>query len=209
MTQLIPQGGQTLHTTCQCWTLYRKDGVVVRVTEHDTPLLIAGEAYTPGALIETSQFTLTSDFSAGEASVEGAIDSEAISNDDIVAGLWDGARVEIFRVDWRNATRLGHIWTGTFGQIVHEGERFSVRLLSQKAQFLNLVGRAYTRQCDAVLGDARCGIDTLAPEFSGLSCDQHFETCTGTFANAANFRGFPHMPGSDFLLAGPNAQTQS
>lgn len=30
-------------------------------------------------------------------------------------------------------------------------------------------------------------------------CDKHFETCRAKFANAENFRGFPHMPGNDFI----------
>ena len=34
-------------------------------------------------------------------------------------------------------------------------------------------------------------------------CDKHLTTCTGKFANAVNFRGFPHMPGNDFMLSGP------
>lgn len=31
-------------------------------------------------------------------------------------------------------------------------------------------------------------------------CDKRFETCRDKFANALNFRGFPHMPGNDFAL---------
>jgi uncharacterized phage protein (TIGR02218 family) len=31
-------------------------------------------------------------------------------------------------------------------------------------------------------------------------CDKQFSTCAAKFANASNFRGFPHMPGSDFVL---------
>jgi uncharacterized phage protein (TIGR02218 family) len=31
-------------------------------------------------------------------------------------------------------------------------------------------------------------------------CDRRFSTCTGRFANAANFRGEPHLPGNDLLL---------
>ncbi len=30
-------------------------------------------------------------------------------------------------------------------------------------------------------------------------CDKTFETCRGRFDNAANFRGFPHMPGNDYV----------
>ncbi|MYZ50339.1 baseplate hub protein [Propylenella binzhouense] len=32
-------------------------------------------------------------------------------------------------------------------------------------------------------------------------CDKRLATCRDRFANVANFRGFPHMPGNDFVLA--------
>jgi uncharacterized phage protein (TIGR02218 family) len=31
-------------------------------------------------------------------------------------------------------------------------------------------------------------------------CDKQFATCRDRFANAVNFRGFPHMPGNDWLV---------
>ncbi|BAT61219.1 hypothetical protein GJW-30_1_03776 [Variibacter gotjawalensis] len=34
-------------------------------------------------------------------------------------------------------------------------------------------------------------------------CDKRFETCRDRFANAVNFRGFPHIPGNDFLVRYP------
>ncbi|PLX39065.1 MAG: beta tubulin [Hyphomicrobiales bacterium] len=34
-------------------------------------------------------------------------------------------------------------------------------------------------------------------------CDKCFETCIAKFANTENFRGFPHMPGNDFVLSYP------
>jgi uncharacterized phage protein (TIGR02218 family) len=36
-------------------------------------------------------------------------------------------------------------------------------------------------------------------------CDKSFATCTGRFANAANFRGEPHLPGMDLLTRYPGA----
>lgn len=36
-------------------------------------------------------------------------------------------------------------------------------------------------------------------------CDKRFATCTGRFANAANFRGEPHLPGMDLLTRYPGA----
>jgi uncharacterized phage protein (TIGR02218 family) len=32
-------------------------------------------------------------------------------------------------------------------------------------------------------------------------CDKRFTTCREKFANGINFRGFPHMPGTDFITA--------
>ena len=36
-------------------------------------------------------------------------------------------------------------------------------------------------------------------------CDKHIATCRSKFANVVNFRGFPHMPGNDFVIAYPNS----
>lgn len=36
-------------------------------------------------------------------------------------------------------------------------------------------------------------------------CDKRFVTCRDRFANGANFRGFPHIPGNDFVIAAPEA----
>ncbi|MCB1522105.1 MAG: DUF2163 domain-containing protein [Hyphomicrobiaceae bacterium] len=32
-------------------------------------------------------------------------------------------------------------------------------------------------------------------------CDKHISTCKAKFANVINFRGFPHMPGNDFVTS--------
>ena len=36
-------------------------------------------------------------------------------------------------------------------------------------------------------------------------CDKTFATCRDRFANTVNFRGFPHIPGNDFVVASPTA----
>lgn len=38
-------------------------------------------------------------------------------------------------------------------------------------------------------------------------CDKRFATCRDRFANAVNFRGFPHIPGNDFVLSYPRPST--
>jgi uncharacterized phage protein (TIGR02218 family) len=34
-------------------------------------------------------------------------------------------------------------------------------------------------------------------------CDKYFDTCVAKFNNAVNFRGFPHIPGNDFVMTYP------
>jgi uncharacterized phage protein (TIGR02218 family) len=35
-------------------------------------------------------------------------------------------------------------------------------------------------------------------------CDKRFATCRDRFGNGANFRGFPHIPGNDFVMSYPS-----
>lgn len=48
-------------------------------------------------------------------------------------------------------------------------------------------------------------LETAPQTGSGLTltagCDKLFATCKSRFANALNFRGFPHLPGSDFAYS--------
>lgn len=61
-------------------------------------------------------------------------------------------------------------------------------------------------------GTVRLGLFLPAPEpiivgdtFTVTAgCDKRFATCRDRFGNAANFGGFPHMPGNDFALSYPN-----
>lgn len=38
-------------------------------------------------------------------------------------------------------------------------------------------------------------------------CDKQFATCRDVFGNSANFRGFPHIPGNDFVISYPISGT--
>lgn len=38
-------------------------------------------------------------------------------------------------------------------------------------------------------------------------CDKQFATCRDVFGNATNFRGFPHIPGNDFVISYPISGT--
>lgn len=52
----------------------------------------------------------------------------------------------------------------------------------------------------AMVGDWVAVGDTLTVT---VGCDRRFATCRDRHGNAVNFRGFPHIPGSDYVLRHP------
>jgi len=140
-------------------------------------------------------------FSAGSAAVAGGLDDTAITEAEVEAGLYDGASVELWRVDWGRPDLKVRLWTATLGRIRREGVGFTAELDGPLAPLERVVGRTYGRDCDALLGDGRCRVDLEA--FPGAVCDKRWSTCVGVFANGANFQGFPDIPGDDFLTAAP------
>jgi hypothetical protein len=185
-------------TLCLCWKLSRADGYVLGLTEHDQALEVDGVTYGPGAAVGAGTFTQTADLKPGRAAAAGMLASDAIRADEIDAGLWDRCKVDVYRADWQRPDLGGiPIWTGFLSEISRsENGAFEAELVSLKAELERPVGRVLTRDCDAVLGDARCGASV-----DGRTCDQRFETCRDTFGNAENFRGFPHMPGIYYCSA--------
>ncbi|KDA02853.1 DUF2163 domain-containing protein [Hyphomonas oceanitis] len=190
-------------TTCLCWRLVRADGFALAVTEHDRALVVDGTTYQPGEALVAGQFTQSAALKPGQAAAGGALSHTAITEADLAAGLWDGAAVTVLRVDWERPEFFVCVWSGRLSEVTRGETAFQAELVSIKADLERPVGRVYARRCDAALGDARCGVDVEA--FPGVACYQRWETCRETFGNSANFRGFPHMPGADFVLARPAA----
>ena len=184
---------------CHAWIVIRADGARLGFTDHDRDLVVdgvtcrAGVGWSPGAG-ETA-----TGYAAGQNAALGVLDAAGITEADLAAGLYDGARVAALRVDWRAPSRLLRLWSATIAAVSREGEAFKATLAGPSADLERVAGRTFTRLCDARLGDARCGVTPPA----GGSCDKRWATCVGTFANGVNFRGFPTAPGEDFLTLYP------
>ncbi len=187
--------------TCLCWRLERPDGSVLAVTDHDKELTVAGVTYAPGAAFDPGSFGHSAAMMPAQASGSGALSHDGLSEADLAAGVWDGTRIDIVRAEWRAPFGHIHVWSGWISEIRRGAAGFEADLVSLKAGLERPVGRVFARACDAALGDDRCGV--VIEGASGLTCDHRFETCRDVFSNAQNFRGFPHMPGTDVLLLGP------
>lgn len=194
----IESGAATL---CHVWLLRRADGVERGFTDHDQDLTVESVPCRAASGWNAGAADSAVGLSAGSAAVAGSLDHAGIRDEDVAVGLYDGARVALWRVDWIRPDLRVLLWTATLTRIRREGASFVAELEGPLAKLGRVVGRTYGRTCDALLGDARCRADLTA--FPGLDCDKRWATCVGGFANGINFQGFPDIPGDDFLTAAP------
>ncbi|WP_300543485.1 DUF2163 domain-containing protein [Maricaulis sp.] len=189
---------------CWCWRVTRRDGVVFGFTDHDRDLTFDGLTYTASSGFGGADVERECGFAPDQGAVAGALDADTVTAADIEAGLWAGARVETFRVDWSDPDQRVKTATAELGEIRRHDRRFEAELLGLAHKLETVTGRVFARRCDAELGDGRCGVDPDHPDFA-LGCDKAFATCRDRFSNTLNFRGFPYMVGNDVLQASPAA----
>ena len=256
-----------LTTLAFIWRIDRRDGITLGLTSHDRDLVIDGLTYRAAPGMIPSAIERQDGFDPDSIELSGALTSDAITQDDLAAGRWDGATLRVSAVNWDAPEddalflvrgELGMVETGEGG--------FSAELRGPAALLEAPVVEETTPECRAALGDRRCGVDMAArrrfarvvaasgmavtvdvsavdgayvagtlrwldgansgidsrvvassgaaltlrePPYFAVSpgtrveliegCDRRFSTCVNRFANAANFRGEPHLPGNDLL----------
>ena len=155
-------------TLATCWRLARRDGVVFRATDHDGDLAVDGETYRARAGYSRTAVASEAGLAVGNVDLEGVLDDAGLEADALRAGLYDGAEVRIFVVNWQDPSqgtlRLRRGWLGEV-MLSSEGQwRTELRGMSQVlAQRLI---EPYTPDCRADLGDARCGVAITDPEWT-------------------------------------------
>jgi uncharacterized phage protein (TIGR02218 family) len=264
-------------TLAWCWRITRNDGTKLGFTDHDRDLAFDGTAFEAATGFTASEIKDALGLSVDNLEVSSALKSDRLNEDDLAAGLYDDAIVEIWRVNWTDTDQRVLMRSGSLGEVRRSGAAFTAEVRGLAHYLQQPKGRLYQSACDADLGDVRCGIDLDNPAFrgagtvlaaasprlftaSGLAafaagwftrglvtftsganagrshevkrhtlagteatielwqpmasaisagdtftvtagCDKQLATCKARFANAANFRGFPHMPGPDYILA--------
>lgn len=268
-------GGAT--TLCWCWRLLRRDGMTLGFTDHDRVLVFDGTTFEAMSGFTASEIKESVGLSVDNLEVAGALSSQSLNDDDLAAGLYDDAGIEIFRVNWADPTQRVLMRSGSIGEVKRSGTAFAAEVRGLAHYLQQPKGRLYQYGCDADLGDGRCGVDLSGAAFKGAGavtaltsarvfavsglgafagswfqrglltwstganaglsmeikrhensggavelelwqamaknvlagdqftitagCDKLFETCKTKFANVNNFRGFPHMPGNDFVTS--------
>lgn len=146
-----------------CWRLVRRDGVALGFTSHDRPLLADGLRHESRPGMSPSAVVLGDGVAADDMEVAGALSTGALTASDLLAGRWDGARLDLFLVDWRDPDG-GRQWLaqGTLGDVaVGTGADagFLAELIGPGAALAASVVETCSPECRAELGDARCRVD--------------------------------------------------
>lgn len=192
---------------CTCWIVTRSDGDRFGFTDHDRDLDWQGVTCRAGTGFGATGCAAEAGLAPDQAGLLGALDDGVLRAGDLEAGLWSGARVETWRVDWSADPPEGlKTGQGELGEVRRVDARFEAELLGLSHRLSRVTGRVFARRCDEVLGDERCGVAGDHPAFA-LGCDQRFATCRDRFSNTLDFRGFPYMVGNDVLQASPASET--
>jgi len=146
-------------TLCHCWRVERRDGRVFGFTDHDRPLTVAGQDYEPQSGFTQTEARASLGMAVDAVDVEGALSSDTLTEEDIAAGLFDGATVETLLVNWLQPGQFAPVRAAAIGRIVRADGRFVAELESRAASLDKPNGRYLRRNCDARLGDARCRVD--------------------------------------------------
>lgn len=159
-------GGAT--TLCYCWRITRRDGVIYGFSDHDKVLSFDGTDFVPESGAQGAAISASADLAVDNTALTGALSSSLLSSSllsaqDLAGGRYDGARVEIWRVNWAAPAQRLLMKAGVIGEITRTGDAFSAEMRGPAHALDQETGRVYQRQCDAQLGDGRCGVVLSSP----------------------------------------------
>lgn len=152
---------------CSCWKLVRTDGVTLGFTEHDIDLVIDGLTYQAASGFARTATRQTANSAQDNHDVFGIFDSAAISETDLAAGLYSGARVYHFEVDWTDPAGPKHkLDAGVIGPVTRNRAGFSATVMNLKDLLSQTIGKTYARSCWHTLGDAGCQVELLPDDWT-------------------------------------------
>lgn len=258
----------------KCYEIETKNGDVTRFTNLDKDIEIDGLVYYAAQSIDEDASQITSNVEYDNVTIEGIISSHNISENDLLNGKYDNAKISVFLVNYENV-ELGklYVFNGFIDSIECVDGKFTASLKSLSSKLDVNIVKLYSPVCRCGFCDGKCGLNASNYTFSGeityvenrqkfrtnsseitekesgyfnyglltftgggnlgesfeikyitdgsinlfrnvthelslgdtfqiiAGCDKEFDTCVSKFSNAINFRGEPHVPGTEFILS--------
>lgn len=169
-------------TLCTCWEIERRDGVIFRFTDLDIDLTVAGNLYKAAIGYNRTAVSNSGDLSVDNMDVEGLLDDDTITVEDMRAGLFNGAKIRVFVVDWtapeNGIMRVRRGWLGEV--LITPNGKFHTELRGMNQALSQKVGDVLSPECRADLGDGKCKVDIEDPVWAR----------TGTVSTVSDRRTF-------------------
>lgn len=179
---------QDVTTICKLWAITSPIlNSTIRLTSATRDVIRNDETYQSGALemsVLQLQRGLASDNAEASASFQ-----DAMTFDDLRAGLWNGSDVEIMDIDFLHPDDTpARRNVGTIGQISLKEDSFSVEFRGLTQKLAEPIGDVSSTICRAQLGDFRCQKSLTSFTHTGtVTAVTSREVCTVDVVQATDY----------------------
>ncbi len=147
----------------------RRDGGIVAFTDHDDDVSMDGVTYKADGSFSANALTQQANMKVKDFDIVGLLDSALIGEDDMKAGLFDHARIDVFIVNWADASQGAvQVRRGWLGEVAMRGGQYVASLRGLHDLLTRRVGETFTPECRFDCGDVRCGVNLVALTVSGV-----------------------------------------
>jgi uncharacterized phage protein (TIGR02218 family) len=172
----LPGIGEQYLSLARAWTVTLMDGTVLGFTDHDVDVTIDGVTYVARTGYTASAIETSAALNVDNLELDSLLESPSITEDELLAGRWDHAAVEIFLFNWRDPAGGKQILrTGRLGQVSASGAGFHAEIRGLMQQLQQSIGQVYQPGCRADFGDDKCKFDkasvTFAATLTAVSAD--------------------------------------
>jgi uncharacterized phage protein (TIGR02218 family) len=153
---------------CTIWMITRGDGEIFLFTDWDRDITYGGSVFESAISYTKMSDEVVAGLAPANADINGVLDSSAITEDDLISGLWDYAEVYVAKI---NPTLIGSgVYSpvrGHIGKVSTDSPAFFSEFLGLSKALDRNVGRVVSASCPATLGDAECTKDLTSFTFAG------------------------------------------
>lgn len=156
-------------TSAWCVRIECTNGTTVRLTSYPYDLTMSNATfYKTDSGYEPSALSATSSFSPSALDLEGIATVGGVSRDALASGVFDNARVYIFKCDFLSPVEdYEPVAAGFFGKATLEDEHYRIEGMSLVDALNQSVGSTYGPLCSRTFGDAGCGKSLAALTVTG------------------------------------------
>ena len=143
-----------------CWRLERADGAGIALTSHDRLIVRDDATFEPNPGMMPASITRSLGLDPDSSEVAGVLSSDALSEEDLALGRWDGATMQLTALDWDDlAGEPIALLGGEIGTIALNGDGFTADLIGAASKLNEPVCPATSPECRAQFGDKQCRVD--------------------------------------------------